>query len=459
MIKKYFGDKAFYSLLFSIAVPIMLQNGITNFVNLLDNIMVGSIGQYEMGGVSVTNQLIFVFNLCLFGAVSGVGIYTAQFHGKGDNDGLRHSLCFKIIISIIIAVVGIVLFLTAGDALINVYLTGEGSPEDIATTFNSAKTYLLILLVGLIPFAFTQAYSGTLRESGETVLPMKAGIIAVLVNLAFNTLLIYGIGPFPTLGVAGAAIATVLSRFVEAAIVIIWTHTHTEKCPYVQNFWSGFKIPLPLTKNMLLKAIPLLLNEAFWSMGIAFTNQCYSVRGLDVVAANNICQTFFNVVSVVFIAGGNAIGIIIGNMLGAGKMNEIKENTPKFSMFSFLSGMVVAVLCACVAPFAPYLFDATDSVRALATGLLLITAVTVPHNAIAFSSYFIMRSGGNALVTFIFDIGFMWLVSCPIGFILSRYTSLSILWLFFVVQGIYFIKGSLGLLLIKKDWWIKTLVD
>lgn len=464
MLKKYFGNKAFYALLFSIAVPIMLQNGITNFVNLLDNIMVGSIGQYQMGGVSVTNQLIFVFNLCLFGAVSGVGIYTAQFHGKGDRDGLRYSLCFKIIISLIIAVIGIALFLSAGDWLINAYLTGEGSPEDIATSFESAKTYLLIMLIGLIPFAITQAYSSTLRESGETVLPMKAGIIAVLVNLVFNFLLIYGVDIkdvnfIPALGVAGAAIATVLSRFVEAAIVIIWMHTHKEKCPYVEGFWSGFKIPIPLAKNMLYKAIPLLFNEALWSMGVAFTNQCYSVRGLDVVAANNIAQTFFNVVSVVFIAGGNAIGIIIGNMLGAGKLDEIKENTPKFSMFSFLSGLVVAVVCAAVAPFAPYLFDATDSVRALATGLLLLIAVTVPHNALAFSSYFIMRSGGNAIVTFIFDIGFMWLVSCPTGFILSRYTNLPILWLFFIVQGIYFIKGSLGLLLIKKDWWIKRLVD
>ena len=146
-------------------------------------------------------------------------------------------------------------------------------------------------------------------------------------------------------------------------------------------------------------------------------------------------------------------------MLGAGKLDEIKESTPKFSMFSILSGLAVAVVCAAVAPFAPYLFDATDSVRALATGLLLITATTVPHNALAFSSYFIMRSGGNALVTFVFDIGFMWLVSCPTGFILSRYTSLPILWLFFIVQGIYFIKGSLGLLLIKKDWWIKRVVD
>ncbi len=461
MLKKYFGDKAFYALLFSVAVPIMLQNGITNFVSLLDNIMVGSLGQYKMGGVSVTNQLIFVFNLCLFGAVSGVGIYSAQFYGKGDNTGIRFSLCFKIILCLFITVAGIILFLTVGDSLISLYLQGEGTPEDVATAFNSAKTYLLIMLVGFIPFALTQSYSSTLRESGETVLPMTAGIVAVFVNLLFNYLLIFGFAPLniPKLGVAGAAIATVISRFVEMVIIIIWTHSHKQNCPYAVHFWKGFKVPFVLAKNMLFKAIPLTLNEALWSIGIATVNQCYSYRGLDVVAANNISQTFWNVISVVFLAGGNAIGIIIGNMLGAGKTEEVRQSTPKFSMFALLSGVFVAILCAVSAPFVPYLFNATTEVRSLATGLLLITAVTIPFNAVAHSSYFIMRSGGNAFVTFAFDGGFMWFISVPLGIILSRFTALPILPLYFVVQGVYFIKAFFGLLLIKNDWWIKRLVD
>ncbi len=461
MLKKYFGDKAFYALLLSVALPMMLQNGITNFVSLLDNIMVGSLGQYEMGGVSVANQLTFVFNLCLFGAVSGVGIYSAQFYGKGDNRGIRFSLVFKIILCLVITVIGVILFLTVGDSLISAYLQGEGTLEDAETAFNSAKSYLLVMLVGFVPFALTQSYSSTLRESGETVLPMKAGIVAVFVNLVFNYLLIYGFEPFciPKLGVVGAAIATTLSRFVEATIIIVWTHTHKQKCPYAEHFWSGFKIPFALAKNMLFKAIPLIFNEAFWALGVATVNQCYSERGLDVVAANNISSTFWNVISVAFLAGGNAIGIIIGNMLGAGKTEEAKQATPKFTVFSLLIGIAVAVICAASAPFVPYLFKATDEVRSLATGLLLVTAVTIPFNAVAHSSYFIMRSGGNAFVTFAFDGGFMWGVSVPLGFILSRFTAIPILPLYFAVQGVYFIKSAFGLLLIKNDWWAKRIID
>ncbi len=471
MIKRYIGDKAFYKVILSIALPMMLQNGITNFVSLLDNIMVGSLGQYQMGGVSVSNQLIFVFNLCLFGAVSGVGIYTAQFYGKGDNEGLRFSLVFKIILCLALTALGIVLFLTVGDSLISLYLQGEGSPEDVKTAFDSAKVYLLIMLIGFVPFALTQSYASTLRESGETVLPMKAGIIAVLVNLLFNYLLIFGVESLniaglgvvpigiPKLGVVGAAIATVISRFVETAIIIVWTHTHKEKCPYAEQFHKGFLIPPSLAKNMFFKALPLILNETIWSLGIATVNQCYSERGLDVVAANNISQTFWNVISVVFLASGNAIGIIIGNMLGAGKTEEVIADTPKFSAFSLFSGIIVAVVCAAAAPFIPYLFNATDNVRSIATGLLLITAVTIPFNALAHSSYFIMRSGGNAFITFAFDGGFMWGVSVPLGIILSRLTAIPILPLYFAVQGVYFIKAILGLVLIKKPWWAKKIVD
>ena len=460
MLKRYIGDKAFYKYVLVIAVPIMLQNGITNFVNMLDNIMVGRVGTEAMTGVSVTNQLIFVFNLCLFGAVSGVGIFGAQYYGKRDNEGLRNSLRFKLILCLLITVIGVGIFLLFGDSLITSFLKGETQTVDPVIAFKNAKTYLLIMMIGFIPFALTQSYSSTLRETGETLLPMKAGIVAVLVNLTFNYILIFGVEPLgiPKLGAAGAAIATVLSRYVEAAIVIVWTHTHKEKNPYITGLFRNFKMPASLAFDMLKKALPLTLNETLWASGVAILNQSYSVRGVDVVAANNINQTFWNLFAVVFLAMGNVIGIIIGNMLGAGRMNEVMDTDRKLIAFSLFISVVMCIVYASLSPVIPLLYNTSDNVRSIASGLIVMGALMMPFDSLAHSSYFTLRSGGKSMITFIFDCGFMWCVSVPLAFCLSRFTDIPAVYLYAAVQSVYLIKGFIGLYLVSKGSWMKNIV-
>ena len=183
MFNKLIGDKRFYRHVFTLMIPILIQNGITNFVNMLDNLMVGQVGQTEMIGVSVANQLIFVFNLCIFGAVSGAGIFGAQFFGNNDHKGLRDSFRFKIIFCTLLTVGVIGLFYFCGPMLINMYLKGEGSVEAATASLEAGFSYLKIMLIGLIPAALAQCWSSTLRETGQTLPPMVAGVIAVFVNL------------------------------------------------------------------------------------------------------------------------------------------------------------------------------------------------------------------------------------------------------------------------------------
>lgn len=235
VMKKFIGDKKFYKMILAIAIPIMIQNGITNFVSLLDNIMVGRIGTEQMSGAAIVNQLIFVYNLCIFGGVSGAGIFTAQYFGQKDNEGIRNTFRYKLWMALILTVGTVIVFLIGGEQLISMYLHGEGSAENLAATLAYGKQYLYIMLIGLPPFMMVQVYASTLRECGETVTPMKAGITAVVINLVFNYILIYGKFGFPVLGVRGAAIATVLSRYVEAAIVIHWTHKHKEVNQYIEG--------------------------------------------------------------------------------------------------------------------------------------------------------------------------------------------------------------------------------
>ena len=246
----------------------------------------------------------------IFGAISGAGIFCAQFFGCGDQKGVRHTFRFKLYICLLLLLSGVLILAVFGKNLILMYLHGEGQESSLTAALQYGQEYLWIMLVGLLPFVMEQIYTGTLRECGETMVPMKAGVIAVLVNLVLNWLLIFGSLGFPKLGVAGAAIATVISRYVQAAIVMIWTHRHSERMPFIAGVYKSIGIPGGLVGNILRKGTPLMINEVLWSAGMAMLMQCYSVRGLSVVAALNISTTISNVFNVVFIAMGSAISII-----------------------------------------------------------------------------------------------------------------------------------------------------
>lgn len=456
---RYVGDKAFYRMTLAIAVPIMIQNGISNFVSMLDNIMVGRVGTEQMTGVSIVNQLIFVFNLMIFGAVSGAGIFGAQFYGNGDHKGVRDTFRFKLISCALLTALGAIVFLVFGDELIQLYLQGEGTPEQIEASFGYAKQYLHIMLIGLLPFFVSQCYSATLRETGETVLPMVSGIVAVVVNLCFNSLLIFGLLGFPKLGAAGAAIATVISRFVEAVIVVVVTHRHKSKYKFIEGAYKSLHVPKTLTIGILQKGIPLLLNETLWAGGMAMLTQCYSVRGYDVVSAVNISSTVTNVFNVSFIAMGSAIGIIIGQMLGAGKTEEAVDADRKLIVFSVVSCLLFAAVLFGISPYFPLIYNVEPNIRAMATSFIRIAACCMPIGALANACYFTLRSGGKTFVTILFDSCYVWVIVVPLAFCLSRFTSLPIVPLFLCCQLVEIGKCIVGLIMIKSGIWIQKIVS
>ena len=457
-MKKYIGDKKFYLMVLAVAVPIMIQNGITNFVGLLDNIMVGQVGTEQMSGVAIVNQLIFVFNICIFGGISGAGIFTAQYYGCGDHKGIRDTFHMKLFISFFITAAALLTFSLWGDRLIALYLHETEDAGNLAHTLDYAKKYLRIMMTGMIPFAIIQVYSGTLRETGETMLPMKAGIAAVLVNLVLNYLLIFGKFGFPALGVEGAAVATTISRFVELGIVVGWTHHYKEKNRFIIGAYRSLKIPAGLVSKVIITGAPLMFNEALWSGGQAVLMQCYSIRGLSVVAAFNISSTISNVFNVVFIALGNAVGIIIGQLLGAGKMEEAKDSDRKLIFFSVISCTVVGIIMSFLAPLFPMIYNTSEDIRSLAAKFIIVSSLCMPLYAFVNASYFTLRSGGKTLITFFFDSMYAWVVNIPLAYILSRYTGMHIIPLYFICQFIDIVKCIIGYVLLKKGVWLNMIV-
>lgn len=455
---KLIGDRAFYKMVLGVAVPIMIQNGITNFVGLLDNIMVGRVGTEQMSGIAIVNQLLLVFNLAIFGAISGAGIFGAQFYGCDDHEGVRHTFRFKIYICAAIVAIGIGILVLFGENLILMYLHGEGNEQSLTAALHYGRQYLGVMLVGLLPFAVESLYTSTLRECGETVVPMAAGIVAVFVNLFLNYLLIFGKFGCPKLGVVGAAIATVVSRYVQAAIVIVWTHMHSKRMPFIVGAYGSLHVPGLLTGKIIAKGTPLMVNEILWSAGMATLLQCYSIRGLDTVAAMNISTTISNLFNVVFIAMGSAISIVIGQLLGAGKMEEAMDTDAKLIAFSVMSCMVIGGILAVSAPIYPMLYNTSDDVKELAAWFLRIAALCMPIAAFMHATYFTLRSGGKTIVTFLFDSVFLWGVSAPVAFVLSRYTDMPIVPLYLCVQLLDLIKCTIGFILVKKGVWLNNIV-
>ena len=458
MFHRYIGDRAFYRNVFTIAIPIIIQNGITNFVSLLDNIMVGQVGTIPMSGVSIVNGLLFVFNLCIFGASSGAGIFTAQFYGCHDDEGIRHTFRFKVLICTLLTILGGLIFTYGDKLLIGLYLTGEGDAAAAAGAMEYGRKYLAVMLWGNLPFAIANAYSSTLRETGETFVPMVAGIAAVVVNLVLNYVLIFGHFGAPAMGVEGAALATVISRFAELAIVAYWAHRNTSRNTFMAGVYSSFHIPGKLLKEISLKGMPLLVNEFLWATGMAVLNQCYSTCGLDVVPATNISSTLYNVGSVVFLAMGNAVGIIMGQMLGAGRSREeILDCNRKLLFTSTVTGGAFGLLMAAAAfPF-PRIYNTTESVQQLAAMLILLNSIALPFNSYTNATYFTLRSGGQTMVTFLFDSCFVWGFCVPLAWVLTRFVGISILPLFAICQATDLIKCVLGGIMIKQGKWIQNL--
>ena len=456
--QKYFGDRAFRRMVLRIAVPVMVQNGITNFVSLLDNIMVGQVGTEPMSGVAIVNQLLFVYSLCIFGGLAGAGIFTAQFYGQEDHEGIRQTFRYKLLTGLLLTAATFAVLLAAGEPLISLYLNESAEGGDLVSTLRFGQSSLRIMLAGLPAFMLAQVYSSTLRECGETLLPMRAGIAAVLVNLVGNWLLIYGHLSLPALGVDGAAIATVISRYVEMAIVMAWTHRHRSRNPWVVGLYRSLHIPAERVRQFFVKGFPLLVNEALWSSGMATLTQCYSMRGLSVVTAQNISSTISNLFNVVFLSMGTAISIIVGQRLGANRLKEARDLARKLIVFSILMSTGTALLLVCAAPFFPRFYQTGEDIRALATQLMIVNAVFMPMNAFTNACYFTLRSGGKTWITFLFDSACLWAISIPIAFILSRYTDMYIVWMVVCVLSSDLLKCALGFHLVRKGVWVKNIV-
>ena len=459
MFHRLIGNRQFYRSVLTLLIPIVVQQFISSFVSLLDNVMVGSLGTEAISAASIANSVLMVHMLAVFGGLSGASIFGAQFFGKGDFDGMRNTFRFKLYFIAAVTAIAVAVYVLLGNSFIASFLQGESNGGDMELTRALGEDYLHVMLWGLLPFGLAQIYSGTLREAGKTTAPMVAGIIAILTNLFLNWVLIYGNLGAPALGVKGAAIATVVSRYTEMAVIVIHAHRNTRRYPFLAGAYGSLRVPAGLVRRITRTGLPLLVNEILWSLGMTFINQFYSSRGLNAVAALNITGTAWNLFCVIMFAMGSAVSIMVGQRLGAGLMEEARDVDRKLIFLTEVIHIVMGLVMILCSPLVPLLYDVGPEVRDLTRRLLVVAGLALPVHSFAHVTYFTIRSGGRTVITFFFDAVYTWVVTVLLAFCLTRYTSLDILQIYFCVQFIDVVKLVIGLMMLRSDFWARNVVN
>lgn len=449
-MKTLFGTKEFYKKVGIIAIPIVLQQFIIASVNLVDNLMVGQLGEPSINAVTIVNQLNFVVMIVTFGVMGGAGIFTAQFFGAKKQDELKMSYRYKMAAAVLFSSTAFLLFILFGQTMIGWFASKS-------ETISLGMDYLNIVQFGVFPFIISLAITTTFRETGTTKPLLYISLFALIMNAAINYVLIFGYLGFEPMGVRGAAIGTVIARYIEMGLLYLLMIV--KKAPFYAKLFTIFSIPKSLTIKISLKALPLTINEVFWSVGQTMFIFAFSLRGETALAAMNVNNAVSQIVFVTFSGIATAVAVMVGNTLGENKLEEAESNAYKLMMVAFLSAVVVGSLLFIMAPFVVGLYDISDQTYEWALITTRYNSVLIWLYSVNVAIYFTLRSGGDMRSTVYADAGFTWVIMVPIALILAYFTNLDVTWLFLLVKGTELLKFFYALGLIKKKRWLQNLTN
>jgi putative MATE family efflux protein len=448
MLKQFIGDKSFYKTLFSVAVPIVLQQLITTSVQLVDNVMVGKLGEEAIGSVSAVNQLYFVVILITFGALGGAGIFTAQYYGSKDFDKLKQTFRFKLLTGLMLATLSFILFSLFQRPLVMLFSSNE-------TTIKGAIDYLNIIKWSAFPWILSVAMSNTFREVGVTKPLLYISIVAIFTNAILNFILIFGYLGFPRLGVVGAAYATLIARFVEFFLTFFLVKSRGEV--FNTKLFDLFKINKKLLVSIIIMALPLTLNEALWSSGQTVFVHAYARRGDSAFAATTITGTISQLVFVTFGGIATAVAVMVGNTLGKNDLEKAKDNAKKLIAFAVMFAVGTGFLLFILSFFIVDIYDVTEATKNIARFNIRVNALFIPVYSFNVAIYFTLRSGGDTKSTFMMDAMYMWILPVPVALLLSYFTKLPVTLMYLFVQMLDIPKMMFGLSRYKKGRWVKNL--
>lgn len=445
-----FKDKKFYMQMMAIALPIALQNLISSSLNMVDTVMIGALGELSISAVGLANQIYFLLMLFLFGINSGISIYIAQFWGKGDRKSIHKTLGFSILGGFLLSLpffIGAVFFPTQ---LMSIFTADSA-------VIREGAVYLQITGWSYLLMAFSFSFAIASRSVGEARLPMMASAISLVCNTVLNYLLIFGVFGFPAWGVAGAAVATVIARGVELVVIVgtIYTRDHVLRSPVKELI----QLNVEFIKPILRTALPVVLNEGFWAVGMTLYAVAYARSGTDAYAAVQIAGTVERLFFIFSFGLGSACAVMIGNELGANRIEDAKLYADRFMRLGVTLSVGIGILMALIAVPSTYLFNVSPAIRWAATCILFVNALTMILKMISTILIIgIFRGGGDTTFSFVLEICCVYLIGVPLAFLGALVLKLPIFVVVLLVSLEELVKSVVGLYRVKSGVWAKNLV-
>ncbi|MBS4538703.1 MATE family efflux transporter [Clostridium sp. D2Q-11] len=451
MIRSLFFDKEFYKKLVSIALPISLQNLISSSLNMVDTVMIGQLGETSIASVGIANQVFFFFVLLLFGLNSGSAIFISQYWGKRDIINIRRVLGFAVVSGVFISVIFTVAALFFPEEILSLFSKDNSVIE-------LGRQYLVIICFSYIITSITFSYSFASRSIGKAKLPMIVSAISLGLNTLLNYLLIFGNFGFPQLGVKGAAIATLIARTVELVLLL--------SIIYSKGFVLDAKIKemLDLSKEFIKKILktttPVILNEAFWSLGIITYSAVYGRISTEAFASVQISNTVQQVFMVVSMGVGNACAVMIGNSIGANEESLAIDYAKRFSFITPIIGIIIGVFIVAFSPIILGFFDVSPVVRSNVEKILIIFAIFMAFKVFNTTLIIgILRGGGDTTFSLFLEAGSVWIVGVPLAIIGGHLLHLPVYWVVALVSLEEFVKALVGIPRIISKKWLRNVIE
>jgi putative MATE family efflux protein len=444
-----FNDRHFYKQMIRLALPVTLQNLVVSSLNLVDNIMIGGLGEAAIAGVGLANQYYFLLNLLLFGIVSGASIFTAQFWGVKDIRNIRKVLG----ISIIAGGVASLLFTIAG-LLFPEAILGIFSKDPAVVQLGTE--YLLIAVFSYIVMTVTFAYSFSLRSIGDVNTPLVVSVAALGINTVLNYLLINGYMGFPRLGVAGAAIATVIARVIELAL-LLWI-VYSKKNVLAASIKEMLDLSGSFVKQFFKISFPVILNETTWALGMTVYAIVYARMGTEVIASTNIAGTIERIMWVVFFGFGNACSVMLGNKIGEGDMEKAFTYAKRFAIIGPAVAVIVGALVILATPWLLLPYKVSPLVLDYAGKNLLVLCIFLWIKIFNYTNVVgILRSGGDTTFCLMLDMGGVWLIGVPLVFLGGLVWGLPIYYVYVLLHIEELAKLIVGIPRLVSKKWINNL--
>lgn len=439
-------DSSFYKSIFSISLPIATQNLITFAISMVDTIMLGRLGEISLSASAIGNNIFFILAVIIFGVGSASSVMGAQYFGKKDIKSIHKIMAIMYRICLLLAIFFTFISFFFSKQLISIF-------TDDKLVIVEGATYLRIISLGYILYALTSCTITILRSVKTIKISLLVYSVALVVNIFLNWVLIFGNLGFPALGVAGAAIATVLSRCSEILVILIFMSKFESKIKF--KFKHLKLLDKVMFKDFIKVSTPIILNEFFWAIGSSMICIIVARMGTNVVAANSI-NNVVNQFATLFIHGlSSASSVIIGNTVGEGDKKKVMEYANTICVLSIFMGILAGLTIYFLRPIAVNLYNISDDTKAIACEIMIATSIVSIFRALSANILMgILRGGGDNRFVFWLEMSFLWFIAIPLGFIAAFVLKLPIVLVFLIIRSDEILKSFIGAFRVIKGKWI-----